>query len=227
MPLLCAPVKRAIEVLHEDAQVLVVHKPPGLLSVPTPNADGDDLVAALERQGLPAIAVHRLDREVSGAVLFARDAATRDRLEELFRAHAVRKTYWALAQGRFQRASGVYKWPIVEDGANARVSAVGKPSETRWTVLAGYAHATEVEVDLVTGRRNQIRLHFAHAGHPLAGERKYAYGRDSKVHIKSRRVALHAWALELPHPATGAPLRVECPLPDDLLEVRELAARQR
>jgi len=220
-------VKRAIEVLHEDGQVLVVHKPPGLLSVPTPNAEGDDLVAALARQGAPVIAVHRLDREVSGAVLFARDATTRDTLEQAFRAHAVKKTYWALAQGRFQRASGVYKWPILEDGPNARVSAVGKPSETRWTVLAGHAHATELEIDLVTGRRNQIRLHCAHAGHPLVGERKYALGRDGTVHIKSRRVALHSWHLEFPHPATQALVSVECPLPEDLLEVRAAAAHTR
>ena len=219
--------KRAIEVLHADAQVLVVHKPAGLLSVPTPNAEGDDLVAALARQGLPALAVHRLDREVSGAVLLARDGAVRDQLEDLFRAHAVKKTYWALAQGRFQRASGVYKWPILDDGPNARVSAIGKPSETRWTVLANHPRATELEIDLVTGRRNQIRLHCAHAGHPLVGERKYAMGRDAVVHIKSRRVALHAWHLEFPHPATQALVSVECPLPEDLLEVRETAARTR
>ncbi len=212
--------ERAIEVLHDDEQVLVVHKPPGLLSVPTPNAEGDDLVAALARQGQSVIAVHRLDREVSGAVIFARDAATRDQLEELFRAHAVKKTYWALAQGRFQDKHGVYKWPILEDGANARISAQGKPSETRWSVLASYRHATELQIDLITGRRNQIRLHFAHAGHALAGERKYAYGRDSQVRIKSRRVALHAWHVEFPHPRTHATLSVECPLPDDLMELR-------
>jgi len=223
----CFAVTRAIDVLHQDEHVLVVDKPAGLLSVPTPSAQGDDLVAALARQGLPAIAVHRLDREVSGAVVFARDASTRDQLEALFRAHAVKKTYWAMAQGRFQRASGVYKWPILEDGPNARISAVGKASETRWTVLSGHAHATELEVDLVTGRRNQIRLHFAHAGHPLVGERKYAFGRDGKVHIKSRRVALHAWHVQFPHPRTAEVVSVECPLPDDLLEVREAAQRAR
>ena len=109
----------------------------------------------------------------------------------------------------------------VPSTSGAQVPSVAvSVGSTRWSVLASYRHATELQIDLITGRRNQIRLHFAHAGHALAGERKYAYGRDSQVRIKSRRVALHAWHVEFPHPRTHATLSVECPLPDDLMELR-------
>ncbi len=82
-----------------------------------------------------------------------------------------------------------------------------------------------LEIDLVTGRKNQIRLHAAHAGFPLAGERKYARGKEATLRFKSRRVALHAWRLEFAHPRTGAVLRLEAPLPPDLLELLDRARK--
>jgi 23S rRNA pseudouridine1911/1915/1917 synthase len=181
----------------------------------------------LAGQGLAVIPVHRLDREVSGCVLFARTEAVRVALEEMFRAHELTKTYWALAQGRVQPAQGTFHFPILEEGPLARVSALGKKSQTRYRTLASFASSTELEIDLVTGRKNQIRVHFAHAGFPLVGERKYARGKDSPVPIKSRRVALHAWRLAFPHPITRERIEVEAPLPEDLTVVRQSAARAR
>jgi len=198
---------------------VVVAKPAGVLSVPTPGAEGRALPELLREQGLELIPVHRLDRETSGAVLFARDSETRELLEGLFRAHAMHKTYWAMAQGRVRPATGTWSFPILENGAFARVSALGKKSTTHYTTLRAHAACTELEVDLVTGRYNQIRLHAAHAGFPLVGERKYARGKDSPVRFKSRRVALHAWKLAFVHPRTGQELEVEAPLPADLLEL--------
>jgi RluA family pseudouridine synthase len=212
-----------IPILHRDEHVIVVEKPPGMLSIDAPSDEGLTLPLALERQGLRVIAVHRLDREVSGAVLFALDAGTRDRLEELFRERAVTKIYWALAQGHVRPAQGTWHFPILEEGPGARISALGKPSQTRYRTLAGLRETTELEIDLVTGRRNQIRLHAAHAGHPLIGERKYARGKDSPLAFRSRRVALHAWRIGFPHPHTGVRIEVESPLPDDLLELRRRA----
>jgi len=214
-----------IPILHQDEHLLVVTKPAGLLSVETPGTEGLTLPEALAEQGFEVIPVHRLDREVSGCVLFALDAATRDGLEELFRARALTKTYWALAQGHVKPAQGLLHFPILEDGAFARVSALGKKSETRYRTLATFAEATELEIDLITGRRNQIRVHFAHAGFPLVGERKYARGKDSSVHIRSRRIALHAWKIAFAHPRTGVQISIESPLPEDLLEVRRAARR--
>jgi 23S rRNA pseudouridine1911/1915/1917 synthase len=214
-----------IRILFEDEHVLVADKPAGLLSVETGGAAGQSLPETLAGQGLDVIPVHRLDREVSGCVLFARTEAARAALEEMFRARELSKTYWALAQGRVHPAQGTFHFPILEDGPAARVSALGKKSETRYRTLTLFATSTEVEVDLVTGRKNQIRVHFAHAGFPLVGERKYARGKDSPVHIRSRRVALHAWRLTFPHPITRARIDVEAPMPEDLVEARRLASR--
>jgi len=202
----------SIPILFEDEHLLVADKPSGLLSVP---GTGRDLLAALGEQGLEVLPVHRLDRDVSGAVLLARTPELQAGLQNLFRERALSKTYWALALGTPRRAQGEFKYPIDDSASKARVSAIGKPSRTRWRVLAEHAQATEYEVDLVTGRKNQIRLHFAHAGHALAGERKYARGKDDPTRFK--RVALHAWRLAFEHPLTGEPVSVEAPLPPDLV----------
>lgn len=213
-----------IPILYEDEHVLVVSKPPGLLSVPTPGAEGRTLPEVLANQGFDALPVHRLDRDVSGCVLFARDEETRAGFEELFRERKLSKIYWALAQGRVKPPQGLLHAPILDEGARARISALGKKAETRYRTLASLPTTTELEIDLVTGRRNQIRLHFAHAGFPLVGERKYARGKASPVRIASRRVALHAWRLAFEHPRTGARIEVEAALPDDLVELRARAA---
>src|SRR5262249_22043819 len=105
----------------------------------------------------------------------------------------------------------------------ARVSALGKPARTRYRTIARHPAASELEVVLVTGRRNQIRVHLAHAGHPLIGERKYARGRDAVLALRSRRVALHPWKLAVTPAWSGKKLTVEAPLPEDLLELRARA----
>lgn len=212
-----------VPILHRDERLLVADKPAGVSSVPDGAVNGPSLPELLRAQGLRVIPVHRLDREVSGAVLFALDEGMRAALVELFRVRAVKKTYWALAQGRVRPAEGSWHFPILEEGAHARVSALGQKSLTRYRTLEALPATSAVEVDLVTGRYNQIRLHFAHAGFPLVGERKYARGRDSPVRIRSRRVALHAWRIGFTHPDSGARVSVEAPLPEDLHELLERA----
>jgi 23S rRNA pseudouridine1911/1915/1917 synthase len=214
----------SVPILYRDEHLLVVDKPAGVLSVPDRSAGATSLPELLAREGIEAVAVHRLDRDVSGAVLFAFDEETRAALETLFRERAVKKTYWALAQGRLRPAQGAWHFPILEEGARTRVSALGQKSLTRYRTLETLPAATVLEIELVTGRRNQIRLHAAHAGFPLAGERKYARGKEATLRFRSRRVALHAWRLEFAHPRTGSALRVEAPLPADL---RELLVRAR
>ncbi len=213
--------REPIPILYEDDAVLVASKPAGLLSVRGKDVDERALPDVLAEQGRRVLPVHRLDRDVGGAVLFARTQAARDALEELFRARALKKTYWALAQGRVKPAQGTWGFPILEEGAFARVSAQGKPSTTRYRTLNAFATTTELEIDLVTGRKNQIRLHAAHAGFPLVGERKYARGKDSPVRFRSRRVALHAWRLAFTSPGTGREVQVEAPLLVDLVELLE------
>ncbi len=210
-----------LSILYRDGDLLVADKPAGLLSVPTPGARGSTLLDELQRAGFPALAVHRLDREVSGAVLFALNEPTRSALEQQFRERALTKVYWALVQGRLEREQGEYKDPILDEGRYARISARGKACSTRWRVIALRSAVSEVEIELVTGRYNQIRLHFAHHGHALVGERKYARGRDDP--LRAGRLGLHAWRLELMHPTSGAMLRVEAALPAELVALRERA----
>jgi RluA family pseudouridine synthase len=208
-----------IPILYVDEHLAVVHKPAGLLSVP-------DLGRALHAQGLAAEPVHRLDQEVSGCLLVARDAETRAALEDLFRERTLAKTYWALARGVPRRTEGEIKYPLLHEGRHARVSARGQAALTRYRVLRRLAcergEVCECEIELVTGRYNQIRVHFAHDGHALVGERKYARGADDPLGAK--RVALHAWRLAFDHPRTGARVAVEAPLPADL---QQLLARCR
>lgn len=215
-----------IPILHRSERFVVAAKPPGLLSAPERGGAARSLVEVLTEQGIACQAVHRIDLDVSGALVLALDDEARAALELVFRDRAAKKTYWAMAQGRYQEARGVYRWPIVDDGPDARVDErAGKPSETRWTVIARHAVATEMEVELVTGRRNQIRVHFAHGGHALIGDRRYGRGRDQKLRAPSRRVALHAWRIAFDSPFGGERVDVEAPLPADLLELRAEAAR--
>lgn len=211
-------------ILAQCERWIVVDKPAGVSSVPGGGAE-HDLVALLARQGLSALAVHRLDRDVSGAILFALDQEARERFEELFRERELSKTYWALALGRVTPPEGAWKFPLLEERGFARVSARGRKSETRYRTLASFGPATELEIELVTGRLNQIRVHAAHAGFPLVGERKYARGALDP--LRSKRLALHARRLAFRDPWTGAEVAVEAPLPPELVELRRRAAEAR
>lgn len=200
--------------------MLVVDKPAGLLSVADPKAGERSVPELLAAQGLPALSVHRLDREVSGVLLLARDEAALELLQDLFRARAVEKIYWGMVSGHLEPAQGALSFPILDEPGGARVSSRGKPARTRYRTLARHARTTELELELLTGRKNQIRVHLAHAGHALVGERKYARGRDSAVPFRSRRVALHAWRVSLVVPWSGKKLALEAPLPADLEALR-------
>jgi len=212
-----------LTLLHRDRRFVAIDKPAGVSSVPD-GSGGPTVPELLAAQGLRALPVHRLDREVSGVLLVALDEEMRDRLQDLFRQHAVRKVYWAMAVGQLEPPEGKLTFPLLEEGAGARVSARGKPARTLYRTLVRHPAASELELELVTGRKNQIRVHLAHAGHPLVGERKYARGRDAVLRLRSRRVALHAWRLACPHPEEGSPFRIEAPLPPDL-EALRLEAR--
>ena len=207
-----------VPIVHEDADLLVADKPAGLLSVPTPGAAGRTLVDVLGQQGHAGLLpVHRLDREVSGLIVLAKREPVRAALEELFRGRAVTKLYWALVRGRLKPDAGRFDDPILDAGARARVDARGKPATTRWRVLAHHAATSAVEIELVSGRYNQIRLHFAHHDQALVGERKYARGKDDP--LRAKRVALHAWKLAFPHPTRGGRIELEATLPEDLREL--------
>jgi len=200
--------------LHEDAQVVAILKPAGLPSVESEGERGKTCVSELRASHPTALAVHRLDRDVSGVMLFALDEATRAALEEQFRARTIAKTYLAVVSGAPRPPNGTIRRPIADLGKTARVQAGGAPAVTHYMSKERLGPATLVEVDLETGRYNQIRPHFAALGCPLLGERKYARGKESAVRF--RRPALHAWRIAFDHPKSRRRIELEAPLPADL-----------
>jgi 23S rRNA pseudouridine1911/1915/1917 synthase len=200
--------------LHEDAQVVAILKPAGLPSVESEGERGKNCVSELRASHPTALPVHRLDRDVSGVMLFSLDEATRVALEEQFRARTIAKTYLAVVSGAPRPPNGTIRRPIADLGKTARVQTGGAPAVTHYLSKERLGPATLVEVDLETGRYNQIRLHFAAIGCPLLGERKYARGRDATVRF--RRPALHAWRIAFDHPITRRRIELEAPLPADL-----------
>lgn len=213
------PAAPRLSILYEDAFVVWINKPAGLASVASRGVQGKNCLSELRVSHPAARAVHRLDQETSGVMVFALNEEIRASLEECFRDRQVEKLYWALVQGHPQPPSGVIRRPIKDLGARASVRADGKPAETRYRITRRFADACLVEARPVTGRYNQIRLHFAAVGHPLVGERKYARGRESKVRF--RRVALHARSIEFEHPKTGEKVAVKAPLPADMEQLMQ------
>jgi 23S rRNA pseudouridine1911/1915/1917 synthase len=220
-----------LPILYEDPFLVAIDKPAGLPSVESEGERGKTCVSELRASHPTAQPVHRLDRDVSGVMLFALDSSTRIALERMFRERSLEKTYLAVVAGVPRPASGTIRKPIADLGKHARVGGGGRgpgrnrgaprgapraePAITHYKVVETLRpSASLVEIDLETGRYNQIRLHFAAINHPLVGERKYARGKDSPVRF--RRVALHAWRIALAHPKTAVPLRVEAPIPFDL-----------
>jgi 23S rRNA pseudouridine1911/1915/1917 synthase len=218
-----APLARD-RILYADEQLAAVDKPAGVPAQPTLTTDRGalpDLVAAA--LGGPVVLVHRLDRETSGVTLFARGEGAARALAEAFRRGEPEKTYLALAarapeppEGRIEAALG--KDPL-HAGRRRVVGSGGDAAATRYrTVKVGASGAALVEALPETGRTHQIRVHLAHLGAPLLGDPRYGGPRRAGG-IDVPRVMLHARAIEVAHPVTGARLRVEAPVPEDFAAV--------
>jgi 23S rRNA pseudouridine955/2504/2580 synthase len=224
-------------VLHEDDDVLAVDKPAGLAAHPGTGIEGPTLVEMARAhlatpEDLPATEfrpspAHRLDRDTSGVVLVAKSRKAMVRLTELFTSgEEVHKTYLALVKGKMPREAGTIDLPLSEHEQTSRSKASRgvnmQEAVTRWKVVSSMKEASLLSVRIETGRTHQIRRHLEAVGHPVAGDRRYGdfpWNRGARQRWGLRRMFLHAARLELPHPTTGAPLRVEAPLPPELLEV--------
>ncbi|BDG09547.1 RluA family pseudouridine synthase [Anaeromyxobacter paludicola] len=206
--------------LFADADLCVVDKPAGVPAQPTLTTDRGalpELAAAL--LGAPVTLVHRLDRETSGVTAFARTAEAARALAEQFRTGVPEKTYLALCARAPSPPEGRIDAPLGPDPLRKgmrKVDPRGEPAATRYRTLAvGPGGEALVEARPETGRTHQIRVHLAHLGASLLGDPRYG-GPRRVGELRVPRVMLHARRLELPHPAGGAPMAFEAPVPDDL-----------
>ena len=205
------------KVLYEDDWYLAIDKPPGLLTIPAPGTK-KALTELLNLEGSKAgIPVrlhpcHRLDGETSGVLLFAKGKKAQKLMMELFHAKKVRKVYLAIVQGVLEK----------EEGSITR-HLEGKPARSKYRVLEHLELCTVVEVEPETGRTNQIRLHFKGIGHPLVGETRYAFRKDFPLSVA--RLMLHARELTFPHPVTSDEVRIQSPLPADMVRFLQRVKR--
>ena len=206
----------AIDLVYEDAHLLVLNKPAGLLCVPGRGEDKQDCLSARAmRQWPDALIVHRLDMATSGLVLMARGAAMQRALGDAFAERRVHKRYEAIVDGAMpmKDAWSVIDAPLMADWPRRplqKVDPAGKPSITRWRAMhsssAANAAATHVELEPLTGRSHQLRVHLLSIGHPILGDALYG---SEEVQARAPRLLLHASELGFVHPATQEPLRFE------------------
>ena len=225
-----------LHILFEDAAIVVVDKPPGLIVEPLPGYRDEEitLVHLLEDHGRYRVrahfhVVHRIDRDTSGLVLFAKSASARDALKSQFEAHTPTRLYQAVLRGRVMPASGEWRdllsWDkdqLIQRRAHGR-DARAKEAVATYRVVEQFGRAALVEVSLVTGKRNQIRVQAGLRRFPVVGERQYRFGAppDPADEPTLDRQALHAWRLSFVHPTTGADVTFTAPVPPDMAALIE------
>jgi len=210
-------------VVFEDKSLLVVDKPAELLTVPTRRKETNtlkDKVDAYVRhvaKGRGAFPVHRLDRGVSGLLVFGKSAEIMRQIKDQFAASKPEREYIALVAGRLAAKQGTFESLLATDKDLNRFStddeSIGQVAITHYRVISHLDDATLVQVRLETGRRNQIRVHFAEAGHPVLGDERYQAEIARHSQWPHRRLALHARLLGFDHPVTGEALRFQSSLP--------------
>jgi 23S rRNA pseudouridine1911/1915/1917 synthase len=203
-----------IPVIYEDDWLLVLNKPSGLLTIPTPKKESRTLTSILnedlKQKGLSyrLYPCHRLDRETSGLIIYAKTKSMQKRFMQEFRQQKIRKRYLAFVQGRLSQDEGAI-----------RNSIEGKSALTKYRVIEKRSGFSVAEITPLTGRTNQLRIHFKQLGHPLVGETKFAFRRDFK--LKAKRLCLHAKTLEFIHPITKNVISLTVPIPSDMKDFLE------
>ena len=214
-----------IDVIFEDADMLVVNKPPGMTVHPSPGHTRSTLVNAIlshchDLSGIGGVLrpgiVHRLDRDTSGVIVVAKNDAAHNALAKQLKDRSVEKTYVALVEGTPKPMEGVIDAPIARDPRNRQRMAIvdrGRASVTAYSVIERFDGTSLVEARPKTGRTHQIRVHFAAIGHAIVGDR--VYGKPSPI---VGRQFLHARRIVFVHPRTGERVEFEAALPADLDE---------
>ena len=221
---------RGLEILYMDEAILVVDKPAGLLTVGTETNRSKTVYYALTdfvRKGNPKsrnriFIVHRLDRETSGLIVFAKTEDAKFGLQSDW--EKTQKTYLAVVYGQLSKKQGTITSYLTENKMFKVYSTddptQGKLAHTAYKVLKETPHVSLLEVTLLTGRKNQIRVHLADLGHPIVGDKKYGDAKDSY-----RRLALHANTLIFNHPVTGKSMTFESAMPKDFKRLLSIKAQ--
>ena len=238
-PITCKPEDIPLSILHEDRDVIVLNKPPGLVVHPGAGHQSRTLANALlfhwpGLEGLgdgirPGI-VHRLDKETSGCMVVAKNDLAYKGLRRQFKARKVRKVYMALVYGDVKTQSGVITLPIGRHPTDRKKMSTqsrrGRPTETHWKIKEAFYGVTLLEIYLKTGRTHQVRVHCSAMGHPVVGDAKYGKkGRLNALPFRQTREVLkkavhrqmlHAWQLAFFHPQTETWMTFESPLAEDM-----------
>ena len=226
-----------LEVVYEDADVIVVNKPVGMVVHPAPGHPDGTLVNALLHhcagslsgiggQLRPGI-VHRIDRDTSGLIIAAKNDAAHACLAAQLSDHTLARTYECLAVGNFKEGSGTVDAPIGRHRTDRKKMAVvpdGRRAVTHWEVIARYQGVTHLRCRLETGRTHQIRVHLAYIGHPILGDT--VYGAKKPVPGLTGQ-CLHATGLQFLHPSTGEKITLTCPLPEEFTKMLKKLQSQR
>ena len=223
--------RRRLDIVFEDGDLIVVNKPAGLLTVPLERRRSapsvyDELVVYLRPRGKRRpFVVHRIDEDTSGLVVFAKSEPAQTGLRAQFRRREPRRVYLALVHGRPDPPSGTWRDQIAWDEKMLIQKAArgrdGEEAISEYRVRESYRGASLLEVRLVTGRRNQIRIQAHLHGCPLVGEKRYKDDEGPAGPIRLERQALHAWQLAFVHPSSGRLAEFEAPLPADFAALLE------
>ena len=214
-----------LDVVYEDADIIVVNKPVGMVVHPAAGHPDGTLVNALLyhcKESLSGIngtlrpgIVHRIDRDTSGLIIAAKNDFAHVRLAAQLQDHTLARTYRCIVMGNLREDAGTVNAPIGRCPADRKKMAVvagGRNAVTHWMVLERYPGAAYVECRLETGRTHQIRVHMAYIGHPILGDTVYG-NRKSVPGLQGQ--CLHAVGLKFIHPRTGEPVQLTCPLPEE------------
>ncbi len=214
-----------LAVVYEDADVIVVNKPAGLVVHPAPGHPDGTLVNALLHHCAGSLSgvggalrpgiVHRIDRDTSGLIIAAKNDAAHQGLAAQLKDHTLARTYECIVVGAMREDAGTVDAPIARDPKDRKRMAVvsgGRNAVTHWEVIARYPGYTHLRCRLETGRTHQIRVHMAYLGHPILGDT--VYGAKKPVPGLTGQ-CLHAVGLRFLHPRTGEPVELSCPLPDE------------
>jgi 23S rRNA pseudouridine1911/1915/1917 synthase len=196
-----------IPIIYEDNWLVVVNKPSGLLTIPAPKKEAFTLLKILnnglnrKNQGYRLHPCHRLDKQTSGLIIFSKGKSTQKKMMQAFKEKKISKVYLAFTDGKMPKRRGLIRNPIE-----------GKKAITSYQALKRNEDFSLVKIKPLTGRKNQIRLHFKQIGHPILGEDRFAFRRDFK--IKAKRLCLHAQGLDFLHPVTSQPIHLKAELPE-------------